>query len=289
LHDEAVPTELAMPHIYKPEERWDNADIGFPAALAIGDSWFWYVNNNILGTMIRHRALSDDYRNIQLVGYNGARLKDYVGEGKYADTVEHFLRPGFVEAFAAFFISGAGNDAVDVGLALHDHRPPGTDADGWIDDDGMDDMLFRLRQSLTRLVAGIRFAKRDSASPPPIFIHGYDYPVPDGRGFEFGLIHAGPWLAPALDAHGVPRDMALRSAIVTILIDRLNDDLLAPLAAATPGVVYIDSRGVLPRDGTYRDYWANELHPTNLGFRRIFEQTWLPRMYEHGIALRPAP
>ena len=123
-----------MAHIYRPEERWDNADIGYPSALAIGDSWFWYVNNNILGTMINHRALSDDHRNVQLVGYNGARLKDYVGEGKYADTVEHFLRPGFVEVFSEFYISGAGNDAVDVDLALRDHCPPGTDAEAWIDD-----------------------------------------------------------------------------------------------------------------------------------------------------------
>jgi hypothetical protein len=152
----------------------------------------------------------------------------------------------------------------------------------------MDDMLFRLRQSLTRLIAGIRFAKRDAAVPPPIFVHGYDYPIPDGRGFEFGLIHAGPWLAPAMDERGVPPDMALRGRIARILIDRLNDDLLAPLAAATPGVVYIDSRGILPRDATYRDYWANEMHPTNLGFRRLFEQAWLPRLFEHGIALRPS-
>ena len=128
-----------------------------------------------------------------------------------------------------------------------------------------------------------------AASPPPIFVHGYDYPIPDGRGFEFGLIHAGPWLAPAMDERGVPPDMALRGQIARILIDRLNDDLLAPLAAATPGVVYIDSRGILPRDGTYRDYWANEMHPTNLGFRRLFEEAWLPRLFEHGIALRPSP
>jgi hypothetical protein len=42
-------------------------------------------------------------------------------------------------------------------------------------------------------------------------------------------------------------------------------------------------------DGTYRDDWANEMHPTNLGFRCIFEQAWLPRLFEHGIALRPSP
>jgi hypothetical protein len=278
-----------MPHIYKPEERWDNADIGYPSALAIGDSWFWYVNNNILGTMIHHPALSDDHRNIQLVGYNGARLEDYVGDGKYADTVGHFLRPGFVEGFSEFYVSGAGNDAANVHLALRDHCPPGTDAAGWIDGQAMDGMLSRLRQALTRLVAAIRVATHARPSPAPIFVHGYDYPVPDGRGFEFGLIHAGPWLAPAMDRRGVPADMPLRSAIARLLIDRLNDDLLAPLAAATPGVVHIDSRGVLPRDGNYRDYWSNELHPTNLGFSRIFEQAWLPRLFEHGIALRPTP
>lgn len=42
-------------------------------------------------------------------------------------------------------------------------------------------------------------------------------------------------------------------------------------------------------DGTYRDDWANQMHPTNLGFRCIFEQGWLPRLFEHGIALRPSP
>jgi hypothetical protein len=73
------------------------------------------------------------------------------------------------------------------------------------------------------------------------------------------------------------------------MIDRLNDDLLAPLAAVTPGVVHIDSRGILSRDHTYRDYWSNEMHPTNLGFRRIFEHAWLPHLFEHGIALRPFP
>jgi hypothetical protein len=31
------------------------------------------------------------------------------------------------------------------------------------------------------------------------------------------------------------------------------------------------------------------MHPTNLGFRRIFEHAWLPRLFEHGIALRPTP
>lgn len=278
-----------MAHIYKPEEHWDNADIGFPSALAIGDSWFWYVNNNILGTLVRHPALNDDHRNVQLVGYNGARLRDYVDEGKYADTVAHFLRTGFVEGFSEFYISGAGNDAVDYGLALREDCSLATSAAACIDEPGMDEMLQRLRRSLGLLLDDIRFAKRNSPVPPPIFLNGYDYPIPDGRGFGFGLIHSGPWLAPAMNVHGVASDPQLRADIARILIDRLNDGVLAPLARTTPGVIHIDSRGTLPRDGSYKDYWANELHPTDLGFRMLFEKAWLPRLFEHGIATRAQP
>lgn len=271
-----------MAHIYKPEESWSN-EIGFPSALAIGDSWFWYVNNNILGTMINHPRLNDDHRNIQLVGYNGARLKDYVGDGKYADTVDYFLRPTIARSFSEFYISGAGNDAVDYGLALRNDCRGIMSAAACIDETHMHDMLASLRGSLTQLVTSIRAAKHNGP-PAPIFLHGYDYPVPDGRGFSFLMIHSGPWLAPAMNKHRVENDMALRMAIARIMIDRLNDNVLAPLAAATPGLVYIDSRNILKSDGQYRDYWANELHPTNYGFRSIFEQAWLPRLAEHGIA-----
>jgi hypothetical protein len=277
-----------MPHIYKPEERWDNADIGFPSALAIGDSWFWYVNNNIVGTMINHPALNKDHANIQLVGYNGARLRDYVGDGKYADTVNHFLRPNFVDVFSEFYISGAGNDAVDYGLALRDDCSGISSPAACIDEGHMEAMLSALRQSLTQLIAGIRAATADRPVQPPIFMHGYDYPIPDNRGFEFGLIHAGPWLAPAMKDHKVDTSMTLRIGIAKILIDRLNDEVLVPLAQATPGLVHIDSRGILPHD-SYRDYWANELHPTNYGFKRIFEQAWLPELFAHGIAKRRTP
>jgi hypothetical protein len=276
-----------MPHIYKPEEQWDTA-IGFPAALAIGDSWFWYVNDNLLGTMVNHPALSNDYRNLQLVGYNGARLKDYVGTGKYAETVDYFLRPDFARSFAAFYISGAGNDAVDYGLALRDDCRGIEEATACIDDGHMSAMLSALRQSLGQLIAGIRSATAGRQTAPPIFLNGYDYPIPDNRGFDLGLIHAGPWLAPAMDRHGVAPDMALRLDIARIMIDRLNQDVLAPLAAATPGVVHIDSRGILPRQ-SYRDYWANELHPTNYGFKCVFEQAWLPKLFEHGLAKRATP
>lgn len=93
----------------------------------------------------------------------------------------------------------------------------------------------------------------------------------------------------AMDSRGAPPVMGLRRDIARLLVDRLNDDLIAPLAAATPGVVHINSRGILPRDGNHRDDGSHELHPTNLRFRHVVEQAWLPRLFEHGVALRPAP
>jgi hypothetical protein len=271
-----------MPHIYKPEEHWD-PEMGFPAALAIGDSWFWYLNNSMLGTLVHHPDLSDDHRNVQLVGYNGARLADYIGDGKFADTVGHFLRPAYAESFSEFYISGAGNDAVDAGLALRDDCSGARTAADCIDDASMAALLANLGATLRALIAAIRAGTPHGVLPRPIFIHGYDYPVPDGRGFGFGLIRSGPWLAPAMDAARVPRDPALRAAIAQLLIDRLNDDVFAPLHSPAAHVIHIDSRGILTRTGGYTDDWANEMHPTNLGFAKIFEHAWVPALRGYGI------
>lgn len=272
-----------MPHIYKPEEHWSTTT-GFPAALAIGDSWFWYLNNSMLGTLVRHPDLYADHSNVQLVGYNGARLQDYVGDGRFADTVAHFLQPPYAETFSEFYISGAGNDALDVRLALHADCSGARTAAECIDAARMDDLLADLATALDQLIAAIRAGTRGTVLPRPIFIHGYDYVVPDGRGFGFGLIRSGPWLAPAMDDNRVPADMALRADITRILVDRMNDDVFAPLHAPEADVIHIDSRGILGRSGGYTDDWANEMHPTNLGFARIFEGAWLPALRRYGIA-----
>jgi len=45
--------------------------------------------------------------------------------------------------------------------------------------------------------------------------------------------------------------------------------------AALPGfshVRFVDLRGTLSTGADYRDWWANELHPTEPGFRRVAER-----------------
>ena len=70
----------------------------------------------------------------------------------------------------------------------------------------------------------------------PIVIHGYDYAIPDGRGWGGGLGPLpGPWLDPSLSRKGYDRkdDAAVRRVIVQELIDAFNE-MLAAVAANPP-------------------------------------------------------
>lgn len=58
-----------------------------------------------------------------------------------------------------------------------------------------------------------------TSQPLPILLHGYDHPVPDGRGF-WGLL-SGPWLAPGFEQKGY-YDLAQRKASSRQLIDAFN-------------------------------------------------------------------
>lgn len=97
--------------------------------------------------------------------------------------------------------------------------------------------------------------------PVPIYLHGYAYPVPDGR--------PGPttnWLKPAFDAKRYT-DRQQCTDIMKTLIDRLNDmqiNVARKNKLASP-VHHVDLRTALSNDLTdnrYQVYWQNELHPT---------------------------
>ena len=77
----------------------------------------------------------------------------------------------------------------------------------------------------------------------PVLLHGYDYPVPDGRGYMGGFwALPGPWLEPAFRRKGYA-DMTERVRVMAGLIDRFND-----MIAGLPGqpglehVTYLDLR-----------------------------------------------
>jgi hypothetical protein len=271
-----------MGRIYRGNEQEQPGE--FCSALAIGDSWFWYPNHNVLETLVSHPRTSVDHSNVRLLGYNGAELQEYVGAGKYAKKVEHWLSAGWNDGFSEFYISGAGNDAVDYSLALRANCSQYTSPADCFDPIGLETLLRRISSALGSLIHDIRWAYRDDELVRPIFVHGYDYPTPDGRGFEFGPVTSGPWLAPAMERAHVKAEMLLRYGITKILIDRLNDEVFRPFDIPGNEIIYIDSRGVLAHyPDKYKKHWTNELHPSDAGFLKIFEAAWIPKLTRYRI------
>jgi hypothetical protein len=122
-------------------------------------------------------------------------------------------------------------------------------------------------QAYQDLIGLLRFKLTQIGKPNiPILFHGYDYAIPDGRGWGGGLGPLpGPWLDPSLSRKGYDRqtDKALRRTIVRELIDAFND-MLAGIARTHHDTHYVNFRGVLlDKD------WGNELHPTEGGFMKV--------------------
>jgi hypothetical protein len=182
-------------------------------------------------------------------------------------------------------ISGGGNDAVDYKLGLKADCSGLSNAEDCIDPDGLDNLMRDISGSLGLMVHDIAWAFGKQNRMADVFIHGYDYSIPDGRGFSLaGLQFGGAWLKPALDAAKVAADdMPLRTAICHLLLDKVNA-VLENFDNPSQGVHYIDCLGVLRQDANYREDWDNELHPTFSGFKKIVDQRWIPVLRREGYA-----
>lgn len=112
-------------------------------------------------------------------------------------------------------------------------------------------------------------------TPIHIFLHGYDYPWPDGRGFTmFNLV--GPWFHETFNEKNYPyadgdsnaaAELQVRHSLVAKFIDSFNV-MLSGIAGEGKyrGLVHhVDLRGTLQS----KDEWANELHPTREGFGKL--------------------
>jgi lysophospholipase L1-like esterase len=245
-----------------------------PTILAIGDSWFWYpffggslVNN--LGEIVRSKG-----HVILAKGMNGAEAVDFVEGGKYGRSVAAALRL-YGAGLEAVFISGGGNDFA--GLAqlrplLKSDCSRETEASGCFDEgaEGLKAFLERVDASYRQLIGQIY-----TRTPPDckVVMHCYAYPVANGKGLNRGQ----GWLLPALVDAGVPP--ALHQACLEYVLDAFCAVLHDIRRADPERLLVVDSRRALgPRD------WANELHPTAAGFRKIARQYWKPVLEAAGLA-----
>jgi hypothetical protein len=271
--------------IYDGYSVWNASE--YPAVLAIGDSWFWYPGNDILEALAKHPKLKPGYEHIVRLGQNGAPLSSYVDlpgrPGKFSKLLAELLQTDPMQYLSVFAVSGAGNDAVDYGLGLKTKCTGATTPEDCISEAGMNRLMRGLTRDLGLLLHEVLWAFAEQQRQPVVLLHGYDYPIPDGRGFDAGPVHIKPWLAPAMDARRVPKNAALRLGIARILIDRLNAEF-ARYAQPASGIWFVDSRGTLSTGPDYKDDWANELHPTPSGFDKIIDRKWIPVLQQAGIA-----
>jgi lysophospholipase L1-like esterase len=240
--------------------------------IAEGDSWFDYPFLDVLG------ALEDGF---------GYEVESVAHQG---DTVEEMAyNPSQVAGLAtklrklseagdriprAILLSGGGNDvAGDEFPVLLNHKESGLAAlnEGIVKGMLEERLLFAVVSLASQATALSQ--KYFEGRTTPILLHGYDYPVPDGRGFLGGFwLLPGPWLEPGFRQKGYDV-MAQRCEIMVDLIDRFNAVLEAvPTHPELRHVKYVNLRGTLSNQlagKRYKDWWANELHPTEDGFRAV--------------------
>lgn len=271
---EAAPSRRRAPAASPKIPAKTKALLGPPASsgvlVAEGDSWFDYPFHDVL------QILEDEYLyDVESVAHKGDCVEDMAHSGgqfeEFARRLEKLLRANKVPR--AILLSGGGNDiAGDEFPILLNHAASSLPT---LNEDIVRGVIdVRLRTAYARIISGLTtIAKAYLNRPIPIVTHGYDYAVPDGRGFLGGFwLLPGPWIKPGFQKKGYP-DLGVNSGVIVQLIDRFNDMLEDVSANPQFGHVhYLNLRRTLKNDATYKQYWANELHPNKTGFELVTKE-----------------
>lgn len=240
--------------------------------IAEGDSWFDYPFVDVLDD------LEDVFGyDVESVAHKGDTVEEMAYDvAQLAGLAKKFQKVsedgGRVPR--AILLSGGGNDVAGTEFPiLLNHKQSGLSA---LNDSIVKGVLEeRLLFAVVSLVSQATELSRRyfGGRVTPVLLHGYDYPVPDGRGYLGGFwVLPGPWLEPGFRQKGYGV-MAQNCEIMVDLIDRFNAVLKS--IPAQPGlghVKYVDLRGTLSNQlagNRYKDWWANELHPTEDGYRVV--------------------
>jgi hypothetical protein len=240
--------------------------------VAVGDSWFDYPFFDVL------KDLDDNYGyNVESTAHRGDPIEKMAYHlGQLDDLPRKLDKIKTLGAVPrAALLSGGGDDLAgpEFGMLLNNAFSP---ISGWDNDIVAGVLNDRLYTAFITMLSGMdsliqsRFGKSI-----PILLHGYDYPVPDGRGYlgVFGHYLFGPWLEPGFREKNFG-DLGQRVQLMHDLLDRFNE-MLQSLNSRFPFVHYIDLRNTLSTVLTgddYKTWWDNELHPTAPGFKKVTDK-----------------
>jgi hypothetical protein len=227
---------------------------GRPPVLSEGDSWFDYpMYPNIIDQLDDERLFA-----IKRLEFSGDTVANMVGDGtswrglnSLKEVIVH-ERPRFL------LFSGGGNDIVGNELtnAIKTYDP--ANSAEW----HLDTAAWR---ALKRGVeTGYKKLVDDVGATVPIVAHGYDYIIPANKKAKYeGLFGPGPWVWPEMQRAGVPDKMQVR--IAKEMMDWFNEFLRDLAAKNVARFTYVDLRGTLaPKE------WMNEIHPTRVGFKKVY-------------------
>jgi len=228
--------------------------------LAIGDSWFDYPLHDVL------TRLDDNYGyNIESSAHRGDPIETMVSRvgqlDKFARCMDKIVSLGATPK--AIMVSGGGDDIAGKEFGMLINNMDLTPIPGWNDQVMAGVIDTRVASAYRLMIASINsLCQKNLGRTFPILVHGYDYPVPDGRGFLGGGLLPGPWLKPGFDEK-LFGDINVTTQMMTTIIDRFNTMLQNLMKE--PGfekVIYIDLRKTLSNSlANYKDWWANEIHP----------------------------
>jgi hypothetical protein len=229
--------------------------------LAVGDSWFDYPIHDIL------TRLDDNYGyNIESSAHRGDPIEAMVSRvgqlDKFTRCMDKIVALGATPK--AILVSGGGDDIAGNEFGMLINNIDLSPIPGWNDQVIAGVVDSRIAAAYRLMIASINsLCQKNLGRTFPILVHGYDYPVPDGRGFlGGGGLLPGPWLKPGFDEK-LFSDLNQTTQMMTTIIDRFNTMLQS--LVKEPGfqnVIYIDLRKTLSNSLTdYKDWWANEIHP----------------------------
>ncbi len=256
-----------MGHVYWDEAKMRDATES-PDILALGDSWFWYPNNNLLNPINRFYKQPT----ILCFGANGAKATQLATGFFLAQFKSALKEYGTV---SMVILSAGGNDFAgfyNLQKILLPNCSEATTLEACFRE-GMPDRLFNIiRKSYKKII----LCALDSRKEIKILVHCYDYAIPTGIGY-LGL---GQWLKVPMDACRVPdpNDLSpdsFRCRLVKQLINSMAK-MLDTLVQEFSGIVIR-----VPSVGTLKaEEWSNELHPTPKGFNRLGQMYFGPMVQQ---------